>query len=167
MNSRAHSMRRTVAWAVPTAVVSLAALAALALDHRVSVISKAQAQDLKAADSDESHALCPRGNATLRGTYLSMGGGSIGGVGAVAFVGKGIFDGKGNITNPFTISVAGAISEQVAQGTYTLNSDCTGTQTLAGANHFNFIITPDGSKFDYIETDAGTVISGSASRMKD
>ena len=75
-------------------------------------------------------------------------------------------DGNGHLTNPFTISFAGAVSKQVAQGTYTVNSDCTGTQTLGGTNHFNFIVTPDGSKFDYIETDAGTVISGSAWRMR-
>lgn len=156
-------MTKLITWLAPTAVVSVAVFTALALDRHASVIPGAQAAALK--DGEDTGALCPRGNATLRGTYLSMGGGSIGGVGAVAFVGKGIFDGKGNITNPFTISVAGAVSEQVAPGIYTVNSDCTGTQTLGGTNRFNFIVTPDGSKFDYIETDAGTVISGSATRM--
>ena len=152
---------KAMTWVKSAAFISVASLAALALEGS---IPQAQAQSLNTADSG---ALCPQGNATLRGNYLSMGGGSVGGVGAVAFIGKITFDGKGNLTNPFTISFAGAISEQVAQGTYIVNSDCTGTQTLAGANHFNFIVTPDGSKFDYIETDAGTVISGSASRMKD
>jgi hypothetical protein len=88
----------------------------------------------------------PRGDATLRGNYHSMRGGSVGGVVAVAFVGKIALDGKGKLTNPFTMSFAGAISEQVTQGIEAVNRDCTGTQTLGGTNHFNFNVSPDGAR---------------------
>jgi hypothetical protein len=112
-------MRKSIAWVTPVAVISVAALAALALDRDISVISPAQAEDLKAADSE---ALCPRGDATLLGTYMSRGGGTV--VGA----------------------------------TFTTTDD---------TQHYDMRVSPGGSKVDYIETDAGTVIGGSASRVND
>jgi hypothetical protein len=97
---------------------------------------------------------------------MSKGGGTVVGVGAVAFVGTIISDGKGNATNPFTVSLNGDVSRHVDSPTYTLNGDCTGTFTSAdGTQHFDFRISPDGKKFDYIETDPETVVSGSASRV--
>ena len=51
----------------------------------------------------------PSGNATLRGTYMSHGSGTVVGVGPVVAVGLIIYDGKGNLINPFTFSVNGAI----------------------------------------------------------
>ena len=147
------------------ATISLATLAALALDRQVPIISQVQAEDLTAADSE---ALCPRGDATLRGAYMSMGGGSVVGVGPVAFIGTVYFDGKGGITNPYTVSFAGTISRVVGKATYSVKSDCTATfTTVDGTQHFDMRVSPDGSKVEYIETDAGTVISGSASRVKD
>jgi hypothetical protein len=158
-------MRKSIAWVTPVAVVSVAALAASALDRDISVISQAQAADLTAADSE---ALCPRGDATLRGTYMSKGGGTVVGVGPVAFIGTAYFDGKGGFTNPYTVSFAGAILRVVGKATYTVKSDCTATLTTADdTQHYDMRVSPDGSKVDYIETDAGTVISGSASRVND
>ncbi len=107
---------------------------------------------------------CPLGNATLRGTYMSHGSGTVVGVGPVAAVGLIIYDGKGNLTNPFTVSVNGAIDSVPATGTYTVNSDCTGTVTQTGGN-YHFVVAADGSKVFWIETDPGTVISGSAVRL--
>ena len=156
-------MKKTIAWVTPVAVIS-AALAALAFHRDTSVISQAQAEDLKPADSE---ALCPRGDATLRGTYMSRGGGTVVGVGPVAFIGTAYFDGKGGITNPFTVSFAGTISRVVGKATYTVKNDCSATFTTADdTQHYDMRVSPDGSRVDYIETDAGTVISGSASRVK-
>ena len=149
--------------AAPAVVISVAALAALT--GRISVIPRAQAQGLQATGSG---ALCPRGDATLHGTYMSRGGGTVVGVGPVAFIGTAYFDGKGGITNPFTVSFAGAISRVVGKATYTVNSDCSATfTTVDDTQHFDMRVSPDGSRLDYIETDAGTVISGSASRVND
>jgi hypothetical protein len=157
-------MRKSIAWITPAAL-TVGVLAALALDHHVGFIPQAQAQSL---NTDSSTALCPRGDATLRGTYMSKGGGTVPGVGPVAFIGTVYFDGKGGITNPFTVSFAGAISRVEGKATYTVNSDCTATFTTTdNTQHFDMRVSPDGSKVDYIETDAGTVISGSGSRVND
>jgi hypothetical protein len=156
-------MGKSRAWVIPSAAISVAALTGLALDSHVSVIRQAQAQGAKA---DEPDALCPLGNATLRGMYMSKGGGTVVGVGPVAFIGTVFFDGKGDITNPFTVSQFGAIHRLVGKATYTVNSDCTATfTTVDDTQHFDMRVSPDGSKLDYIETDPGTVISGSAFRI--
>ena len=161
-------MRKSISWATTPAVLSVAALAALALDRTVSVIPQAQAQaQAQGLDSADPEARCWRGNAILHGAYMSRGGGTVIGVGPVTFQGTVYLDGKGGVVNPFTISFAGTISREVAPGTYAVKSDCTGTMTLAGVNNFDIRVSPDGSKLDYIQTDAGTVISGSASRVGD
>jgi hypothetical protein len=65
------------------------------------------------------------------------------------------------------VSFAGTISRVVGKATYTVKNDCTATLTTADdPQHYDMRVSPDGSKVDYIETDAGTVISGSASRVK-
>ena len=159
-------MRKSIVWVTPVATISVAVLTALALDRQASVIPQAQAQALQAGASE---ALCPRGDATLRGIYMSKGGGTVLGVGPVAFIGTVYFDGKGGVTNPFTGSLNGTIIRATGAenfGTYSINSDCSGTQILGGG-HFDMRVSPDGSKVDYIETDAGTVISGSGSRVND
>ena len=126
----------------------------------VALAPKARAGDVAAQ--------CPRGDATLRGSYMSMGGGTIVGVGPVAFIGTIYLDGKGGVVNPFTASLNGSILRADATGTYSVNNDCAGTQTLqapGGTQQYDIRVSPDGNKFDYIETDAGTVTSGSATRV--
>jgi hypothetical protein len=59
-------------------------------------------QALKAAHADGQ---CPLQNATLRGTYMSSGTGTIVGVGPASAVGTITYDGKGNSVNTFTVSV--------------------------------------------------------------
>ena len=119
-------------------------------------------QALKAA---EPEALCPRQNATLVGTYMSHGTGTVVGVGQVAAVGTITYDGHGNLVNPFTLSVNGTVSTFTQSGTYTVNSDCTGT-VVQGGSHYDFVVSPDASTVFWIETDPGTIITGTASRMK-
>jgi hypothetical protein len=124
-------------------------------------VSQARAGDIEAQ--------CPRGVATLNGTYMSQGGGTIVGTGPITFIGTVYFDGKGGVTNPFTGSLNGTIIRATGaenSGTYTVNSDCSGTQTLGGG-HFDIRISPDGNKVDYIDTDSPEVVSGSATRVND
>lgn len=73
----------------------------------LAAMTFAAAQPLYAANEP-----CPRLNATLHGTYMSIGGGTLVGVGPVTFVGEIIYDGKGNSVNPFTGSVNGATSKE-------------------------------------------------------
>jgi hypothetical protein len=87
------------------------------------------------------------------------------GIGPVSFVGEITYDGKGNLVNPFTVSFNGVISRLVAIGTYTVNGDCTGSVSASGG-HYDFVVNPDGSKVNFIETDANTVISGTIARLR-
>jgi hypothetical protein len=119
-------------------------------------------QALKAADEGP---LCPLGNETLHGNYMSRATGTIVGVGPITAVGRIDYDGQGSFVNPFTASVNGAISEATEIGTYTVNSDCTGSVVATDGAHYNFVITPDGSRFDWIDTDPGRVFSGTAIRL--
>jgi hypothetical protein len=117
---------------------------------------------LKAADAD---ALCPLGNATLVGTYMVIGTGYIVGVGPVTSVGVATYDGKGNVVNTFTRSVNGTISTGSVTGVYTVNSDCTSPLTQSNGTHYDRVVAPDGSRFNWIETDTGTIVSGTALQL--
>lgn len=119
-------------------------------------------QALKAADAD---ALCPLGNETLHGNYMEHGTGIRLGVGPITAIGWGNFDGQGNYVHPSTTSVNGVISTSTEIGTYTVNSDCTGSEVAANGNQFNLVVAPDGSRFDWISTVPGRVVSGTAIRL--
>jgi hypothetical protein len=125
------------------------------------------------ARAGDAEAQCPRGDATLNGTYMSRGGGTIVDVGPITFIGTIYFDGQGGVVNPFTGSLNGTILRETGAqntGTYSVNSDCSGTQILgtgAAAAHFDIRVSPDGRKVDYIDTDTGDVVSGSATRVND
>jgi hypothetical protein len=127
-----------------------------------TVICAMAPRALKAADQD---GLCPRQNATPDGTYMSHGTGTVVGVGPVSAVGTITYDGHGNLTNPFTISVNGAVSRITQTSSYTVNRDCTGTVVQGGA-HYDFVVAPDASTVFWMETDAGTIVTGTAVRMK-
>jgi hypothetical protein len=129
----------------------------------VAVMTLAAApQSLKAADED---ALCPLGNETLHGNYMSISTGTIVGVGPITAVGRTAYDGKGSAVNPYTVSVNGVISTGTGIGIYTVNSDCTGSVVTTDGAHYSFVITPDGSTFDWIDIDPGRVFSGTAIRL--
>jgi len=116
---------------------------------------------LKAADAP-----CPRGNATLRGTYISLHpAGFIVGVGPITANGTISFDGKGFSTNTFSVSANGAIQRGVTHvGPYTVYPDCTATLVLDGSN-FDMVVMPDGSRFSWVEVDPGIVLSGESVRF--
>ena len=119
-------------------------------------------QALKAADAD---ALCPLGNATLSGTYMLRGEGTIVGVGPVTVVGWLTYDGKGYVVkSSMTASVNGTISTFTIAGPYTVNSDCSGSVEPSG-QHYNFVVSPDGKRVNWIQTDPGTVTSGTEVRL--
>jgi len=116
---------------------------------------------LKAADE----ALCPLGNATVHGTYMTQGTGSIVGVGPISVIGLMTFDGKGTGVLTSTSSLNGAISTGTVSGPYTVNSDCTMTLTLSNGTHYDSVVAPDGRTADWIETDPGTIVSGAVMRL--
>lgn len=118
-------------------------------------------QALKAANP-----LCPLLNATKHGTYVVHGTGTIVRVGPAVAVGEITYDGHGNTLATFTLNVNGNVQTNTdVPGTYTINSDCTGTSLEAGA-HYSFVVSPDGNTTTWMETDPGTVISGTEVRLR-
>ena len=63
--------------------------------------------------------LCPLGDATLNGTYIVSGGGTVATVGPVTSVGEVTYDGKGNSDATYTVSLNGAMHTITVTGTYT------------------------------------------------
>jgi len=107
-----------------------------------------------------STAQCPLGNATKHGTYLVSGTGTIVGVGPISAAGEITYDGQGNSIATVTLSVNGTIHSGVTvTGTYTVNSDCTGSHSESDGAHYDFVVTPDGNSASWIEVDSGTVVS--------
>jgi hypothetical protein len=67
----------------------------------------------------------------LAGTYGLTTTGSIPGIGPVAAVGLMTLDASGNISGSQTRSLNGDIADETFTGTATVNSDCTGTDTVS------------------------------------
>lgn len=110
-------------------------------------------------------------NASLRGTFAYTSTGSIATPPAIAGpfveVGTQTFDGRDGTTAAAMSSQNGNISPLTVTGTYTVNSDCTGTMTLQvtfpGVPTFPvdvyFVVDDSGDEFQAIETDSGLVIT--------
>jgi hypothetical protein len=111
-------------------------------------------------------ARCPLLNATLHGTYVVSGSGTIAGVGQVTALGQHTWDGQGNTIATNTISANGNILNVTVTGTYTVNPDCTASLAESDGSHYQFLIAPDGSKAWWIQTDPGTVVSGTEVRLR-
>jgi hypothetical protein len=112
-------------------------------------------------------AQCPLGNATLHGTYIVFGTGTIVGVGPVTAVGVETWDGQGNTVATYTASVNGNVYPGITvTGTYSVNPDCTGSNAESDGSHYNIVASPNGNSTTWIQTDAGTVISGTETRLK-
>jgi hypothetical protein len=74
-------------------------------------------------------------------------------------------DGKGNLKGSDTLSAAGQIQSQAFTGTYSINSDCTGTVTTTSGgtpSHFTIVAVNNGQQILFIESDAMVAASGSA-----
>ena len=126
-----------------------------------AMILAVEPQALKAAD-----ALCPLGNATLHGTYIVSGAGTIGGA-PIAAVGEITWDGQGNTTATYTASLNGAIHQGVTvTGSYHINPDCTGSHAESDGSHYDFVAAPDGKGTTWISTDSGAVVTGTTVRLK-
>jgi hypothetical protein len=112
--------------------------------------------------------------ATLRGLYMFAQSGYVtisGSLVPQGVTGKAIFYGNGKFDSLATISIGGTIiPDDAAPGTYKLNSDCTGTVTVLMTAptpdvHLDIFVAPDGDKFFTIQTDPGSVLSGTEQRV--
>jgi hypothetical protein len=113
-------------------------------------------------------------NATLRGSYAQTGTGVITAppdqAGPFANVGTLVFDGNGGLTGALVVSSNGSSSQATETGTYTVNSDCTGTYTVQIApfgitSQAFFAIDTNGDELEIIVTDPGSVITCVAKKL--
>ncbi len=83
----------------------------------------------------------------------------------VAYSGLENFDGAGNFSATFTVVNNGTISTgQTAAGTYTVNSDCTGTASFATGGTFNLTVVSGGAELLVIQTDPGNTVTFDAKK---
>ena len=106
-------------------------------------------------------------NATLHGSYGLHATGSVIGVGDFAAVGRFTFDGKGGLTAKLFIRVNGNNVELPdITGTYTVNPDCTVTDSWGGSTHISIIVDEGKGYFILNNTvGEGDTISGEARRQ--
>jgi hypothetical protein len=112
--------------------------------------------------------------ASLKGTFAYTGTGfnvAANGVAApFAEVGVQTFDGAGSTTTTFSASANGNLFQISFSGTYTVNSDCTGTMTLLTPAPnptitLFFTIADNLNEFQAIETLPGVVVTRIGRRM--
>ena len=105
--------------------------------------------------------------ATLNGTYALKFSGfftrgpvpaAINNFTPIAGVGLVTFDGNGNLSASETVSVGGLITPVNVPGTYTVNSDCTGTFITTPNAHLNLVILRNGREIQAVNTVPGSVI---------
>ena len=84
---------------------------------------------------------------------------------------KTTYDGLGNLTALDASGVNGTVPTgwRTGSGTYIVNSDCTGTETISFPDqadiHAQFALAQSGNKLHYVNIDAGIALSGEAERF--
>jgi hypothetical protein len=84
---------------------------------------------------------------------------------------KSTYDGLGNLTVLDASGVNGNVPTgwRAGTGTYTVNPDCTGTETISFPGqadiHAQFALAQSGNKLHYVNIDAGISLSGEAERF--
>ena len=106
------------------------------------------------AKDEDAEAKCSE--ATLEGTYLFANDGvEIRGNNQLPFAvaGREVRDGKGNIKGVASGNFNGEVfRNEPFSGTYSVNADCTGTNTFTDGTHYDMFIAPDGSEFTVVQT---------------
>ena len=95
--------------------------------------------------------------ATLKGTYTWTVQTSLS-----SSAGRDSFDGKGGVVTQSSSNSSPVIT--TTSSNYTVNEDCTGTQT-GGDGTYNYFISPDGDSFSWVDTDGTSISSGIETRV--
>lgn len=110
-------------------------------------------------------------NATLIGSYAYSRTGNFVFLGPVAANGVITLDGQGNLFGSDTASINGQVSQRDLKGAYEVRADCTGEAKFAFNDRegvtIEFQIVDRGKEFRFIQTDTGTIVTGSAKQMRD
>src|SRR6266550_4089890 len=151
-------MRNMKTKVVLTALIAGAAIIGMGAAYPGGTLPKVH------ADEEFLHACS---DATLNGTYaLTFSGfttrgpvpAAINNFTPVAGGGLVTFDGNGNLSASETVSVGGLISPVNVPGTYTVDSDCTGTFITTPNAHLNLVILRNGKEILAVNTVPGNVI---------
>lgn len=109
----------------------------------------------------------------LRGSYLfaTHGWNIVAGVAQPKAIMEGIdFNGDGTLVSPFaTVSINGTIVRSSGSlGTYTVNTDCTGTLSFTGGASFDIFVEQNGKQLWMIQTGGAVpaVFEGTATRVQ-
>jgi len=105
--------------------------------------------------------------ASLNGTYIMQAQGiALGGAapGPFGYASVSTYDGKGSTHATYSGSWNGVIRRnQVLTGTYTVNTDCTGTKTVdlggGAVSHYDIFLSPSGNMYSLAQTDPGVVVT--------
>lgn len=150
-------MRNMKTKIVLATLVAVAAMICLGATFPGGTLTKVHAEE-------EAREACSA--ATLNGTYaLTFSGfttrdpipAAINNFTPVAGGGLVTFDGDGNLSASETVSVGGLVNPVNTTGTYTVNSDCTGTFTTPHA-HLNLVLLRKGREIQAVNTDPGNVV---------
>ena len=115
-------------------------------------------------------------NSTIRGSYAFTIHGTIflpnGSTLLIDGVDKITFDGKGNFTQVDAVATNGILAPgwRPGTGTYSVNPDCTGTQTIVipGLSdlHLQFIVAQSGNTIHQVVTDPGVATTAEGERVR-
>ena len=118
------------------------------------------------------------GNETIKGSYAATIHGTLflpGGSPPLVVDGidKVTFDGKGNFTQVDAVAMNGNLDApgwRPGTGTYSVNPDCTGTQTIMVPGlpdlHLQFIVAQSGNTIHSVVIDPGFATAGEAERVR-
>ena len=116
-------------------------------------------------------------NSTIRGSYAFTIHGSIilpdGSTLLVDGLAKQTFDGNGNFTQVDAVAVGGNLTPgwRPGSGTYSVNPDCTGTQTIVIPGnpsdvHVQFIVAQSGNTIHQVVIDPGVAATAEGERVR-
>jgi len=116
------------------------------------------------------------GNRTIQGTYAFTIHGTIffpnGSTVRIDGIAKETFDGKGNETQVDALATNGILAPgwRPGTGTYSVNPDCTGTQTIVVEGlpdlHLQFIVAQGGNTIHQVVTDPGVATTAEGERVR-
>jgi len=129
---------------------------------------------LAASSTLTAHAAC--NNLTIKGTYAFTIHGTVFLPGGFTLLIDGIdkvtFDGDGNLTQVDAVATNGNLPPgwRPGTGTYSVNPDCTGTQTISVAGapdlHIQFIVAQSGNSIHQVVTDPGGAVTAEGERVR-
>ena len=107
---------------------------------------------------------------TMEGTHGYSYSGTVFGAGLIAAAGPITFDGEGNLSATYSVSLNGKPFEGAFTGTYTVDADCTGTVTLhlpllGLTSKGSFVIVNQGRETFFTGTDPGVTITGVTKKL--